>query len=48
MIFTFKIIQTPREIVMLHETGDPPRQIHTDGGSGSPTEQHSGLLERKL
>jgi hypothetical protein len=31
MVFTFKIIQTPREIVMLHETGDPPRQIHTDG-----------------
>ena len=31
MVFTFKIIQTPQEIVMLAETADPPRQIHTDG-----------------
>jgi hypothetical protein len=30
-VFTFKIIQTPEEIVMLAETADPPRQIHTDG-----------------
>src|SRR5262249_35171302 len=27
----FKVIQTPREIVMLMEIGSPPRQIHTDG-----------------
>jgi hypothetical protein len=31
LVFTFKIIQTPHEIVMLPETADPPRQIHTDG-----------------
>jgi hypothetical protein len=32
MLFTpFKILQTPREIVMLFEHRDPPRQIHTDG-----------------
>ena len=31
LVFTFKIIQTPKEIVMLTETADPPRQIHTDG-----------------
>jgi hypothetical protein len=31
LVFTFKFIQTPDEIVMLSETADPPRQIHTDG-----------------
>ena len=31
LVFTFKIIQTPGEIVMLSETADPLRQIHTDG-----------------
>jgi hypothetical protein len=31
LVFTFKIIQTPQEIVMLSETADPPRQIYTDG-----------------
>src|SRR5437899_11242117 len=31
LVFTFKIIQTPHQIVMLSETADPPRQIHTDG-----------------
>jgi len=31
LVFTFKIIQTPYEIVLLSETADPPRQIHTDG-----------------
>jgi hypothetical protein len=30
-IYAFKIIQTPREIVMLPESGDPPRQIYLDG-----------------
>lgn len=30
-ILTFKVIQAPREIVILHEDQDPPRQIHTDG-----------------
>jgi len=30
-ILTFKMIQAPREIVILHEDGDPARQIHTDG-----------------
>ena len=30
-VLDFKIVQTPREIVMLMEDGDPPRQIHTDG-----------------
>ncbi len=32
-ILTFKMIQTPREIVMLPESGDPPRQIYLDGRS---------------
>ncbi|HXP83652.1 MAG TPA: hypothetical protein VN841_02975 [Bryobacteraceae bacterium] len=27
----FKMIQAPREIVMLHEDNNPPRQIYTDG-----------------
>jgi len=31
LVFTFKMIQTPQEIVQLSETADPPRQIHTDG-----------------
>jgi hypothetical protein len=31
LILTFKIIQTPQEIVILTETADPPRQIHMDG-----------------
>ena len=30
-ILTFKLIQAPREIVILFENGDPARQIHTDG-----------------
>jgi hypothetical protein len=32
-IYAFKMIQTPREIVLLPESGDPPRQIYTDGRS---------------
>jgi hypothetical protein len=32
-IYTFKMIQTPREIVMLPGAGDPPRQIYMDGRS---------------
>jgi hypothetical protein len=32
-IYAFKMIQTPREIVMLPEAGDPPSQIYTDGRS---------------
>lgn len=31
LVLTFKMIQTPQEIVVLHEGGDPPRQLHTDG-----------------
>ncbi len=34
-IYAFKVIQTPREIVMLPESGDPPRQIYM-GGRGLP------------
>ena len=30
-VMTFKMIQAPREIVMLTEIGSPPRQIYTDG-----------------
>ena len=30
-IYAFKMIQAPREIVLLSETGDPARQIYTDG-----------------
>jgi hypothetical protein len=32
-IYAFKVIQTPKEIVMLPESGDPPRQIYMDGRS---------------
>jgi hypothetical protein len=32
-IYPFKMIQAPREIVILTENGDPARQIHTDGRS---------------
>jgi hypothetical protein len=32
-IYAFKMIQTPREIVMLPESGDSPRQIYMDGRS---------------
>jgi hypothetical protein len=31
LVAPFKIVQAPREIVMLIEGPDPPRQIHTDG-----------------
>jgi hypothetical protein len=31
MVFTFKIIQTPQEVVMLSEGINPARQIYTDG-----------------
>jgi hypothetical protein len=30
-LYAFKIVQTPEEIVMLTEAGDPPREIFTDG-----------------
>ncbi len=30
-ILPIKMIQSPSEIVILNETGDPARQIHTDG-----------------
>jgi hypothetical protein len=30
-VYAFKVIQTPKEIVMLPESGDPPRQIYMDG-----------------
>jgi hypothetical protein len=33
LILTFKMIQTPQEIVTMHEAGDPPRQIFIDGRS---------------
>jgi hypothetical protein len=32
-VFTFKMIQTPQEIVQISETADPTRQIYTDGRS---------------
>lgn len=31
LVLALKLIQTPREIVMLTEIASPPRQIHTDG-----------------
>ena len=31
--YSFKIVQAPGEIVMITESGDPARQIHTDGRS---------------
>ena len=30
-VYSIKMIQSPREIVILSENGDPARQIHTDG-----------------
>ena len=33
MIMDFKMIQTPKEIVVISGNGDPARQIHTDGRS---------------
>jgi len=30
-VLSFKVLQTPQEIVMLTEIGSPPRQIYTDG-----------------
>lgn len=30
-VYSFKIVQAPDEIVMITESGDPARQIHTDG-----------------
>jgi len=30
-IYAIKLVQAPQEILMLSETGDPPRQIYTDG-----------------
>jgi hypothetical protein len=32
-VYAFKMIQAPQEIVLLSETGDPARQIYTDGRS---------------
>jgi hypothetical protein len=31
LVLVFKMIQTPGEIVVLFDNGDPPRQIYTDG-----------------
>lgn len=31
LITPFKMIQTPNEVVVLHEDNNPPRQIYTDG-----------------
>jgi hypothetical protein len=31
LVYPFKLVQAPQEIVMLTGTGDPPRQIYTDG-----------------
>lgn len=33
LVLNFKIVQAPREIIVLAGTGDPPRQIYTDGRS---------------
>jgi len=33
MVYAFKIIQTPRELIMIGESPDPPRQIYLDGRS---------------
>ena len=48
-IFAFKLIQTPREVVMLPESGDPVRQIYTDGRSlpSNPQPSWSGYSVAK-
>jgi len=33
MVYAFKIVQTPREIIMIPESQEPPRQIYLDGRS---------------
>ena len=33
MVYAFKIVQTPREIIMMGESQEPPRQIYLDGRS---------------
>lgn len=33
LVYTFKMIQTPQEVVVLHDSQDPPRQIYLDGRS---------------
>jgi hypothetical protein len=33
MVYAFKIVQTPREIIMIGESSEPPRQIYLDGRS---------------
>jgi hypothetical protein len=49
LIYAFKMIQTPREIVMLLETGDPPRQLYVDGRPlpGDPQPSWSGYSVAK-
>lgn len=31
MVYAFKIVQTPRELIMIGESQEPPRQIYLDG-----------------
>lgn len=31
MVYAFKIVQTPRELIVIGESPDPPRQIYIDG-----------------
>ena len=31
MVYAFKIVQTPSELIMIGESQEPPRQIYTDG-----------------
>jgi hypothetical protein len=33
LVYAFKIVQTPRELIMIGESPDPPRQIYLDGRS---------------
>jgi hypothetical protein len=48
-IYAFKMIQTPKEIVMLPGSGDPPRQIYMDGRSlpANPQPSWSGYSVAK-
>jgi hypothetical protein len=41
-IYAFKFVQAPQEIVMITDTGDPPRQIISMAASGPKIPTRSG------
>jgi hypothetical protein len=43
MVYAFKMIQTPRELIVIGESTDPPRQIYLDG-RGLPKEPNPSWM----